>query len=558
MKNLRRHASPPLEWEDDPQLHDVAIRIRMQSTYPLGPMTCDVPLSSAPRKTDRHGLIMGSSKDICSLFDSYLPNHEASTHEITCGMFSTQLRSSSKKNQIKRSSYVTVMPFTNQVVFSSREFRLPEKLEMANLLSDEPMTNSIMPKEKPFDYPHQGPLLDTRRPLDDDLGPIFDEEHELGTTFDEKAPSMTSINMENHLCFDLGTTPTPLTTDIQEQCEKLDLINFLSEISFKVFEPDELLDQKRFQHDNGINSGFVLSFDQFLKHSKGFDHFKESLELDLQQPDFCARNSFDSFLFKENSFNLSCYRYALITESILIYNTFFDKSDDPWISNSRFEIDLVCSKSEKLAPVLNLFFSNCAITCPDTILVYNTYFDRLHDDLKLSWINKISLQEVSGTEAEIVLISLRFGDGSKINLRSNPFKEGGNDVPLGSAPRKTDMHGLIMGSSKDICSFFDSYLPNHEACTQKITWIMFSTQLRSSSKKNQIKRSSYVTVMPFTNLVIFSSREFRPPEKLEMTNLLSDEPMTNSIMPKVIIHVQNVQESLGLDGLQKRIKNILV
>ncbi|KAF2566503.1 hypothetical protein F2Q68_00025375 [Brassica cretica] len=155
--------------------------------------------------------------------------------------------------------------------------------------------------------------------------------------------------------------------------------------SFKVFEPDELLDQKRFQHDNGINSGFVLSFDQFLKHNKGFDHFEESLELDLQLPDFCARNSFDSFVFKENSFNLSCYRYALITdhvrhvlkmsydisclESILIYNTFFDKSADPGISNSRFEIDLLCSKSEKLAHVLNSFFSNCAITCPNTILV---------------------------------------------------------------------------------------------------------------------------------------------------------------------------------------------
>ena len=93
-------------------------------------------------------------------------------------------------------------------------------------------------EEKPFDYPHQGPLLDTRRPLDDDLGPIFDEEDELGPTFDEKTPSMTSINMENHLCFDLGTTTTPLTTDIQEQCEKLDLINFLSEMCVKISSQD--------------------------------------------------------------------------------------------------------------------------------------------------------------------------------------------------------------------------------------------------------------------------------------------------------------------------------
>ena len=77
-------------------------------------------------------------------------------------------------------------------------------------------------------------------------------------------------------------------------------------------------------------------------------------------------------------------------------------------------------------------------------------------------------------------------------------------------------------------------------------------------KKNQITRSLYVTVMPFTNNVIVSSREFRPPKKLEMGNLLSNEPKTNSIMPKVIIHVLNVQESIGLDGVQKRIKNILV
>uniref|UniRef100_A0A0D3AXK6 Uncharacterized protein n=1 Tax=Brassica oleracea var. oleracea TaxID=109376 RepID=A0A0D3AXK6_BRAOL len=389
-------------------------------------------------------------------------------------------------------------------------------------------------EEKPFNYPYQGPLLDTRRPLDNGLGPIFGEEVELGPTFDEKAPSITSINMENHLCFDPCTTRTPLTTDIQEHCEKLDLINFLSDMcvkissqdvkrfgfdkvkefyvsdyvfenmfnSLKVFEPGELLDQKRFQHDNGINFGFVLSFDQFLKYSKGFDHFEESLELHLQQHDFSARNSFDSFVFKENSFNLSCYRYALITanffastcaldefmvktlleqkslraktdfccdsvlksdlellysnsdhvrhilkisydisflESILIYNTFFDKSADPWISNSRFEIDLLCSKSEKLAHVLNLFFSNCAITCHGTILVYNSYFDRLHGDLK-------RVLHVLGKETLVSdqnkYLSCTY-EPRKMDLRSNHFQERGNDVPLDSAPGKTDMHGLI-------------------------------------------------------------------------------------------------------------------
>ncbi|WZZ49876.1 hypothetical protein YC2023_049983 [Brassica napus] len=238
-------------------------------------------------------------------------------------MFSIQLRSSLKKNKIKQSSYVIVMLFTNQVIFSSREFRPPEKLEMANLLSDEPTSNSFMPKgrllqfdvqefcdnfveevvktlkdvnqthkkststrapvaepslfiskkskgksethveelkdfldslpiydeydeepyeilmiseknydfpsseselmidneqaiveltvlqsehpsslvlspqvEEPLDYPHQGPHLDSRKPLYEDLGPIFDEEEDPGPVFDEETTSITSIAME--------------------------------------------------------------------------------------------------------------------------------------------------------------------------------------------------------------------------------------------------------------------------------------------------------------------------------------------------------------------------
>uniref|UniRef100_A0A0D3ANY7 CCHC-type domain-containing protein n=1 Tax=Brassica oleracea var. oleracea TaxID=109376 RepID=A0A0D3ANY7_BRAOL len=64
----------------------------------------------------------GSSKEICSLFYSYLPNVEASTHEITWRMFSTQLWNSSNKNHIKWSSYERVMQFTKPVIFSSHEF----------------------------------------------------------------------------------------------------------------------------------------------------------------------------------------------------------------------------------------------------------------------------------------------------------------------------------------------------------------------------------------------------------------------------------------------------
>ncbi|WZZ35109.1 hypothetical protein YC2023_018510 [Brassica napus] len=69
---------------------------------------------------------------------------------------------------------------------------------------------------------------------------------------------------------------------------------------------------------------------------------------------------------------------------------------------------------------------------------------------------------------------------------------------------------MIMGTSKNVRSLFDSYLRNHEASMHKITWRMCSTQLRSSSKKNQIKRTSDEGVTQFTKQVIFSLCEFGP------------------------------------------------
>uniref|UniRef100_A0A0D3ANZ8 Uncharacterized protein n=1 Tax=Brassica oleracea var. oleracea TaxID=109376 RepID=A0A0D3ANZ8_BRAOL len=92
-------------------------------------------------------------------------------------------------------------------------------------------------EEEPLDYPQQGPRLDTRRPLDDDLGPIFDEEDELGPNFDEKAPSLTSINMENHLCFDPDTTPAPLSPNPQKHSEVR-----VDELSDTTLELDEVSD----------------------------------------------------------------------------------------------------------------------------------------------------------------------------------------------------------------------------------------------------------------------------------------------------------------------------
>ncbi|KAG5373673.1 hypothetical protein IGI04_037381, partial [Brassica rapa subsp. trilocularis] len=784
----------------------------------------DVPWGSAPGKTDMHGLIIGSSNDICSLFDSYLLNHEASTHKITWRMFSTQLRSSSKKNQIKRSSYMIVMLFTNQVIFSSREFRPPEKLEMANLLSDEPTVNSIMPKEQPairrkttrdvadpkrqpfqidvqqicdnlvkgvdkalkdfsksqkkststrapvaepslfiskkaqgesenhfeelkdfsdslpifdesdeelieslmfcekdcdlpsletefnldnekaiveltvlqpelpsslvlspqvfeeepLDFPHQCPCLDTRICLDDELGPIFDEEDELGPVFDEEATSIISTFMESHLCFDSGTTtapssPAPLLHDLQEHCEEPSSLNSLSDMVVKVSTDDP--DLLSFETDNTWHflrsfryNGVVLSSDDILVYNTFFEKCLELLINDSQTELklVCSDVGKDMPILKMNT-------VVAYLDKILVCNIYFDEHLER-LKNVQFVLGkdiLICDLNKYLSctfdpgllvfvlsiqerqvqplnesigraqqpqiwrsfvvqtgylgasdrgsvqegylnspkiskgdscprknrpepkPILNepkVFPQSTSwpnkkhswpnfkidkpifgdqLTCLSLAHVLDDYPKGLDPDLDVLKIEKpfdyffrrfdvVSLvvlneqdkhdqfpRRASAGECLRTYILRTWNwkylreassklQGSKIDLRSNPFEEGGNDVPWGSAPGKTDMHGLIIGSSNDICSLFDSYLLNHEASTHEITWRMFSTQLRSSSKKNQIKRSSYVIVMPFTNQVIFSSREFRPPEKLEMANLLSDEPTVNSIMPKFL------------------------
>ena len=129
--------------------------------------------------------------------------------------------------------------------------------------------------EEPLDLPHQGPRLDTRISFDEDIDPIFDEEDEPGPVFDEEATNITSIAMESHLCFDPGTTPAPLSFELQAHCEESDLLNSHPDMfvtissfdvirfgldkmkdfcvsksdfenminSFKLFKPEKLLDQ---------------------------------------------------------------------------------------------------------------------------------------------------------------------------------------------------------------------------------------------------------------------------------------------------------------------------
>ncbi|KAF3575488.1 hypothetical protein DY000_02032098 [Brassica cretica] len=366
-------------------------------------------------------------------------------------------------------------------------------------------------EEESFDYSHRGPPLGTRRPMDDDLGPIFDEEDEPGPTFEAKhqaeAPSVTSIIMENQLCFDPGTTPTPLSTYIQEHCEKLDLINSLPEMfvkisyeylkhfgfdkvkkfrvsnsifenmvnSFQVFEPDNLSDQKRFQIGNDINSNLVLSFDQFLKHSKGFDHLEKSLEFGLQQHVFRARKSFDSFVLKENGFDLSFHKHELLTgdlfastcalDELMIFKTLLEQKSprvetdfcDSLLKldifcfetdrqyDSQSELTVLCSDFEKDRHGLKMF---SIMLCIDTILACpvsnkckEQSIDRAYQpEIWRCWYSRKMASKLQGSfcanfpfpkfymSFKFFLSDSFHFDTCKMDLRSNLFQDGGNDA----------------------------------------------------------------------------------------------------------------------------------
>ncbi|CAG7863059.1 unnamed protein product [Brassica rapa] len=316
------------------------------------------------------------------------------------------------------------------------EFNLDNEqaiVELTVLQPELPSSLVLSPQvfeEEPLDFPHQCPCLDTRICLDDDLGPIFDEEDEPGPVFDEEATSITSIAMENYLCFDPGTTPAPLLPDLQEHCEKSELVTSLPDMfdkissldvirfdldkikencfsksvfgnminSFKIFEPDKFLDQQRFQTDLGISSEIILSFDQSLEQSKVFDHFEKYLELDLKQTDFCATKSFDSFVFKENSFDLNSSRHRLITDDLFASSLDLDnflikkmleqnslKTETGFCEldfcDSVLQPDLLSFENDKTWNFLRSSCENFVDLSVDDILVYNTFFEKCLESL---------------------------------------------------------------------------------------------------------------------------------------------------------------------------------
>uniref|UniRef100_A0A0D3AUU4 CCHC-type domain-containing protein n=1 Tax=Brassica oleracea var. oleracea TaxID=109376 RepID=A0A0D3AUU4_BRAOL len=411
----------------------------------------DASLSSAPGKTNMHGLIMESSNDIFSLFDSYLPTHEASTHEITLRMCSTQLRSSSKKNQIKRSSGVGVMQFANQVISSSREFG--------------PMFG----------------LLKKSKPLQDDV--YF--------------PFKTVVE-KKQLIFDKRQFASNEFDSVQKQRKR----------------------QNRANDEKWVRSGDRPFTKTKRRNRDVFDQNELQTHVSLEKMLHKAIHAIRQLKKKGNT-NTSHAPNQQINFSSL--------------SNSDLKANVLSSdKSKAVKPTSKAHSTRC-FKCHRI----GHYGNKCQNQKPLDSENVLNKDEFSGplNPLDIGTYDLGFGSfvsiqeeqdeeqnrGHQTNqersssiqkpdqtqdLRKNIFEERGNDAPLSSAPGKTNMHGLIMERSNDICSLFDSYLPTHGASTNEITWRMCSTQLRSSSKKNQIKRRSGGGVMQFANQVISSSREF--------------------------------------------------
>uniref|UniRef100_A0A0D2ZXM7 Uncharacterized protein n=1 Tax=Brassica oleracea var. oleracea TaxID=109376 RepID=A0A0D2ZXM7_BRAOL len=165
-----------------------------------------------------------------SLFISEKPKGKSETHVEEFKDFSDSLPIFDESDEEPIESLMTC---ENKCDLSSLEPEFVTGIEQAivelTILQPEHPSNLVLSpqifEEEPLDLPHQGPRLDTRISFDEDLDPIFDEEDEPGPVFDEGATNITSIAMERHLCFDPGTTPTPLSFELQEHCEQSDFLN---------------------------------------------------------------------------------------------------------------------------------------------------------------------------------------------------------------------------------------------------------------------------------------------------------------------------------------------
>nr|VDD35873.1 unnamed protein product [Brassica oleracea] len=320
-------------------------------------------------------------------------------------------------------------------------------------------------EEEPLDYPQQVPRLDTRISLDDDPDHIFDEEDELGPIFDEEAPSITSINMENHLFFDPGTTPTPLS---KEHCEKLDLLNSMPEmLKYELF----VLGKETLISD--LNKYISCTYDPGILMNGAVHGCRRDDPISSQRP----RKLDDQFrLFPTLQAVEESYRKSTYTSPFSRYEACHGRNqvtkDVPMelkcFLPSSLSVELKENQTKEAAksspqrkPLEQVILNEPKVIlqsipcqsqkhCKDHELIVSAYHENvLNTSISLrkqifTWLSVINSQKGQEKEETKGLMYQGHGTGSKRDLRSNPFEEGGNDVP-----RSKHRPAWIMDTAQD-------------------------------------------------------------------------------------------------------------
>ncbi|KAG5375443.1 hypothetical protein IGI04_040039 [Brassica rapa subsp. trilocularis] len=328
-------------------------------------------------------------------------------------------------------------------------------------------------EEEPFDYQHQGPLLGTRIPIY--LGPIYDEEDKPGPIFDETTPSITSIIMESQLCFDPNYAITCLET--------LLVINSYFDVRFEKLKRSVQDEQVQPQKSESIDRAHQPEIWRCMYARDGADHGRRRDDKKSSPPEKLLKQSASNEP-KVIPQPILCQSQKHCKDHGLILSAHHENVLNPGISKEKQIFTWL--KNVFLMSFHELFSSSCALKeiwsgkeHELKLLRPENQFDFVHVEkfLKLapsiSFSNSFTALHDFETNLKVSLVVLK----EQVN----------HDQILRIASRGGRHNTCVAGTRNW----------NHEASTHEITCRMFSTQLQSSSMKNQIKRSSYVTVMPF-------------------------------------------------------------
>ncbi|KAF3534607.1 hypothetical protein DY000_02040125 [Brassica cretica] len=433
-------------------------------------------------------------------------------------------------NQTHKKSTSTRAPVAEPSLFISKKSKAI--VELTVLQPEHPSSLVLSPQvfeEEPLDYPHQGPRLDSIKPLDEDIGPIFDEEDEPGPVFDEETTSITSIAMESHLSFDPGTTLAPLSSEFQENFSVLSIHE--KQVQPQKSESIDSSQQLEIYRSIVVQTGYFGNArdrgsvqGEYIDIQKVFYHKSNFPERPSHQGFTESWNRMKIFT-EEEVMNFSNQRFSspsireyqtskgdsgpgknqLEPKPILEFNmdlsaSHKDRNQEKWPWNyevmihppkparpktaqpfsfsqepggtfktstnicadeSILKLDILCVETNRPWLVLRSLLKNYVVLSFDVILVYNTFFedypkslDHVFDILRIEKpfdyffirFDVVSLVVLNEQDKHDHFPRRASNDGrqrtwnylmkttsklqgSTMDLRTSPFKEGGNDVP---------------------------------------------------------------------------------------------------------------------------------